>query len=382
MEEKILLPTELILQNWREGHTQSERLCAEILHIEGYKKVDPQSPLGGPDNLKDIICEYEGKKWIAACYFPQTIRNFNEIKNKFENDLNGIQRNNAHGLVFFVNQKLTPGNRTQLASIAEPNPVEIYHLERLTALLDSPKGYGVRLQFLHVPMTPEEQIGFFSSLKDDINERFIVQDRQITTIQDKLDEIKMITSNTLGYVTSGKSSLFDKNELEDATRSVYFPTSNLNVGLLFWLHRIISDGSNLPMALRGHFRTVSAWIGKPGCKADEAPFIAPPPDKIFALTEALLSEWVSKYNSIVHSTYDDKICELASFHHKMLSIHPFLDGNGRIARIILQQQALELLNRGLSKDFSEDPETYYNALSCAHNGDLEPLRDLIKACLE
>ena len=62
--------TEDVLTRWRYGSTQAERLCAGLLAIEGYQSIDPQCPLGGPDGLKDVICEKDGWKFVAAVYFP------------------------------------------------------------------------------------------------------------------------------------------------------------------------------------------------------------------------------------------------------------------------------------------------------------------------
>jgi hypothetical protein len=46
------MSTESDLRDWRGGQTNAERLCAGILEISGYTDVDPQAPLGGPDDKK------------------------------------------------------------------------------------------------------------------------------------------------------------------------------------------------------------------------------------------------------------------------------------------------------------------------------------------
>ncbi len=110
-----------------------------------------------------MLCVRNDQQWVAASYFPTTRPDFKEIRGKFEHDLEGVHKNNAHGLTFFVNQPLTPGNRSELTTIAHPILTELYHLERIRALLDSPKGYGLRLEYLRIPMTEEEQLGFFTT---------------------------------------------------------------------------------------------------------------------------------------------------------------------------------------------------------------------------
>ena len=49
--------TEYKLKLWREGQTNAERFAADLLLLDGFSSVSPQSPLGGPDGLKDVLCE-------------------------------------------------------------------------------------------------------------------------------------------------------------------------------------------------------------------------------------------------------------------------------------------------------------------------------------
>ena len=46
--------------------------------------------------------------------------------------------------------------------------VEIYHLQRLRALVDSPKGCGIRLEYLRIPMTEPKQWAFWSAVNYDV----------------------------------------------------------------------------------------------------------------------------------------------------------------------------------------------------------------------
>jgi len=373
-------PTEVALQDWRFGQTQAERMCSELLHIEGYQDVDPQCPLGGPDGLKDALCERNGKKWIAACYFPTTRAEFKHIRKKFKHDLQGAQRNKTRGFVFFVNQPLTLGNRTDLSAIAQPRTVELYHLERIRALLDSPKGYGIRLEYLRIPMIEEEQIGFWSAQKDELSCKFLRQEAALLALHRKMDTLLERTWSLVTNLVDQPSSLIT-NDLQSANL-INFPTASISLGQIRWIHNLVMDDTRFPYQNRGRFRTVAVWVGKGGEPPTKARFTPPPPDKILPLTEKLLSGWRKAYPKLIRARPDVVVSALAKFHHGFLSIHPFLDGNGRVARGILQQQALELLNRRITAKFTSDPRCYYNALSTADKGNLKTLSQLIRSCLE
>lgn len=151
------------LLNWTKGQKSSERLAAHILSSEGFKSIDPSHPLGGKDGLKDIISIKDNIQWIAAAYFPRGQKEIKKIIQKFNSDLNGITKNDISALTFITNQELTLSNRKQLKEIGKPYTVEIYHLERITHILDTPKNYGVRLEFLDIELSREEQLSYFAS---------------------------------------------------------------------------------------------------------------------------------------------------------------------------------------------------------------------------
>jgi hypothetical protein len=155
------------LLNWTKGQ-KSERLAAHILSSEGFKSIDPSHPLGGKDGLKDIISIKDNLQWIGAAYFPRGQKNFAEIKKKFIGDINGIKKNKVSGLAFVTNQELTLSERKELKDIGKPHTIEIFHLERIAHILDNPQNYGIRLEFLDIELTKEEQLSFFASRDDKI----------------------------------------------------------------------------------------------------------------------------------------------------------------------------------------------------------------------
>jgi len=147
---------------WDRGQASAERLAGHILRVEGFASIDPSHPLGGPDGLKDIVCTREGKKWIGAAYFPRGQHSLVQISEKLKNDIEGIAKNSVDGLAFVTNQELRLRERDELVESAAPHRVEILHLERIASVLDSAQCYGIRLEFLDIEMTKEEQLAFLA----------------------------------------------------------------------------------------------------------------------------------------------------------------------------------------------------------------------------
>jgi TPR repeat protein len=127
-------------------------MCACVLQLCGYTDVDPQAPLGGPDGKKDIIAWRDGKKYVAAVYFPPTPSSFAEIKRKYRADLHGVRGNDAAGFIFMTNQRLSPRERSILLELGASEVDQIFALERIRAVLDQPGGYGPRLEYLQIPI--------------------------------------------------------------------------------------------------------------------------------------------------------------------------------------------------------------------------------------
>jgi hypothetical protein len=145
------------LREWTNSQASSERLAAQILLQEGYKDLDPSHPLGGKDGKKDAFCRKDNQQWIMAVYFPRGQKSFEEIKSKFLHDIEGVKVNTADALVFVTNQELRLAERQELKTIAGNIPVELFHVERITTILDQPKMHDVRKQFLQIDFREKEE---------------------------------------------------------------------------------------------------------------------------------------------------------------------------------------------------------------------------------
>lgn len=381
--------TELKLKVWRGDQIIAERLAAAVLHLEGFSSVDPQCPLGGPDGLKDVLCEKNGWKYVAAAYFPNSDQKFKTIQDKFLHDLSGVSINSAHGIVFLTNQAVTPTERITLTDLAtnKGHKSIIYHLERIRALLDSPSGYGPRLEFLDIDMSREEQLSFFSQW----NRRFVDQLQEhglmiIREISKKIDslanstekfdrnvrELTAAAERTISLLTT-TAAQSDKKNIVFA--NFHIATNELTVGELCMLHRALLFDAPHGVQV-GELRSTKVWIGGPGTTPATATYIPPEPEFVANMIEQLLSDWRDSFSAIAAKTTPEKVSAISRFHHQFLKIHPFLDGNGRIARFLLSQQASELLHQH-RRIVIEDRRPYFDALADADQGKLTALETFI-----
>jgi Fic family protein len=77
----------------------------------------------------------------------------------------------------------------------------------------------------------------------------------------------------------------------------------------------------------GEYRRIPNWIGPEGCTIEQARFVPPGADRI----ESAMTGW----EAYIHAEAPDRLVQLAIVHAEFESIHPFLDGNGRIGRLII-----------------------------------------------
>jgi len=183
------------LLNWDKGPMPSERLAGILLSADGYESVDPSHPLGGKDGKKDLQMAKDGLQLIGAIYFPRGQQSFTEIKNKFAGDLKGVESNKKNGIVFFTNQELRLAERNELQQMAGHKVVEIYHLERIALLLNTPSNYGIRTEFLDIDMTNAELVALYAQRdKQHLD--------QLASLSARLDDA---VNDLSGYVTGGDS---------------------------------------------------------------------------------------------------------------------------------------------------------------------------------
>lgn len=196
------------LLEWDRGQAAAERLASHVLRMEGFQAVDPSHPLGGPDGLRDVIGRRGSVKWIGAAYFPRGQQSWRHIESKFGQDVQGVAKNNANGLAFVTNQELTLSQRDALAQQHNEIGVDIYHLERIASLLDSPPCYGLRLEFLDIEMTKEEQLSYMAARDvalDELKETVEVMSKRLPTPISRAAprDIPTVVPKDIGFGSTG-----------------------------------------------------------------------------------------------------------------------------------------------------------------------------------
>ncbi len=98
--------------------------------------------------------------------------------------------------------------------------------------------------------------------------------------------------------------------------------------LLGETHKILMQGTRGREKSPGEFRHSQNWIGSEGCTIQTARYIPPNPDDM----QTALSD-LEKYINSEDSA--DPLVQAALIHYQFETIHPFLDGNGRIGRLLI-----------------------------------------------
>lgn len=147
-------------------------------------------------------------------------------------------------------------------------------------------------------------------------------------------------------------------------------TLPLSVRLIREIHAKLVAGVRGQHLTPGELRASQNWIGPAGCTLEEATFVPPPPTQIL--------ESLGQLENFIHADSNiPLLIKVGMIHAQFETIHPFLDGNGRIGRLLItfllcQREVLLKPVLYLSYFFKEHRSDYYALLQAVRDdGDWE-----------
>ena len=134
----------------------------------------------------------------------------------------------------------------------------------------------------------------------------------------------------------------------------------VSVRLIREIHAELLRGTRGYDLIPGELRSTQNWIGHSDCTLSEASFVPPPPHEV--------PEALSHLEKFIHNPgHLPKLVWISLVHAQFETIHPFLDGNGRVGRLLIilllcEQKVLARPILYLSHYFKRHRSEYYERL--------------------
>ena len=157
----------------------------------------------------------------------------------------------------------------------------------------------------------------------------------------------------------------DADEVHNYVKAIDYGLDRLqtlpvSLRLIREIHAQLMDNIRGKHLTPGEFRRSQNWIVPTGCTLQNAPYVPPPPPEMLAALNQL--------ERFLHTLSElPALVRVALVHYQFEALHPFLDGNGRVGRLLvtLLFYAWELLPQPLlflSAYFEANQQEYYDRL--------------------
>lgn len=188
---------------------------------------------------------------------------------------------------------------------------------------------------------------------------------RIEGTQASLSDLFFFEASDLGALGGEESRPPDTREVANYVKAMEFGLKRMNdlplsLRLIREMHAILMEGVRGETMTPGEFRRTQNWIGPPGCTLMDAIYVPPPPEEMMEALGALEKFFHAESNF-------PPLVWLALVHYQFEAIHPFLDGNGRIGRLLISLLLIQKSLIGspllyLSPYFERHRKEYYDGL--------------------
>lgn len=223
--------------------------------------------------------------------------------------------------------------------------------------------YTISNKMLELVASISEKIGKISSHKELEAKPHLRRNNRILSIHSSLKiEANSLTLSEVRDVINGHLVLGNQKEIQEVKNAykAYEKIAEINPSSMKDLKEIHGIMTYQTVVESGVFRKGDEGV----FSGDKCIFVAPPPNMVPGLMNDLLS-WVELNNGKLHP-----LIMAAVFHYEFVFIHPFADGNGRMARlwhtVILYRWRKIFEYIPLESQIEKFQEEYYNAIAKSH----------------
>ena len=223
--------------------------------------------------------------------------------------------------------------------------------------------YTISNKMLELVSNISEKVGKISSHRELEAKPHLRKNNRIRSIHSSLKiEASSLSLSEVREVINGHLVLGNQKEIQEVKNAyaAYERIADINPSSISDLKKIHRIMTYRTVKESGEFRKGDEGV----FSGDKCIFVAPPPDMINGLMKDLLS-WIKKNEGIVHP-----LIMAAIFHYEFVFIHPFADGNGRMARlwhtVILYRWRSVFEFIPLESQIERFQDEYYDAIAKCH----------------